>query len=145
MSDCDPVGHSLPGPLSMGFPRQEYWSGLPCPPPGDLPTQGRNLHLLCLLHWQVDSLLLAPPGKPFQITSISKSLISPPGFSHFWQVSCYTQSKVRPCGPPDNSRWFSRLFAIVCILSLSLSGHMITSHFSTSFDIGSKYSTCFIQ
>ena len=24
-------------PLSMGFPRQEYWSGLPCPPPGDLP------------------------------------------------------------------------------------------------------------
>ena len=24
-------------PLSMGFPRQEYWSGLPYPPPGDLP------------------------------------------------------------------------------------------------------------
>ena len=24
-------------PLSMGFPRQEYWSGLPSPPPGDLP------------------------------------------------------------------------------------------------------------
>jgi len=39
----------------MGFSRQEYWSGLP----GDLlqeifPTQGLNLHLLCLLHWQVD-------------------------------------------------------------------------------------------
>ena len=27
-------------PLSMGFSRQEYWSGLPCPPPGDLLTQG---------------------------------------------------------------------------------------------------------
>ena len=26
-------------PLSMGFPRQEYWSGLPRPPPGDLPDQ----------------------------------------------------------------------------------------------------------
>ena len=26
--------------LSMGFPRQEYWSGLPCPPPGDLPNLG---------------------------------------------------------------------------------------------------------
>ena len=25
-------------PLSMGFPRQEYWSGLPRPPPGDLPN-----------------------------------------------------------------------------------------------------------
>ena len=27
-------------PLSMEFPRQEYWSGLPCPPPGDLPNPG---------------------------------------------------------------------------------------------------------
>ena len=27
-------------PLSMGFPRQEYWSGFPCPPPGDLPHPG---------------------------------------------------------------------------------------------------------
>ena len=27
-------------PLSLGFSRQEYWSGLPCPPPGDLPNPG---------------------------------------------------------------------------------------------------------
>ena len=27
-------------PLSVGFFRQEYWSGLPCPPPGDLPDPG---------------------------------------------------------------------------------------------------------
>ena len=27
-------------PLSMDFFRQEYWSGLPCPPPGDLPNTG---------------------------------------------------------------------------------------------------------
>ena len=27
-------------PLSMGFSRQEYWSGLPCPSPGDLPNPG---------------------------------------------------------------------------------------------------------
>ena len=27
-------------PLSMGFPRQEYWSGLPCPPPRDLLDPG---------------------------------------------------------------------------------------------------------
>ena len=27
-------------PLSMGCPRQEYWSGLSCPPPGDLPDPG---------------------------------------------------------------------------------------------------------
>ena len=47
--------------LSMEFFRQEYWRGLLCPPPWDLPTRGSNLHLLYLLHWQVDSLPLAPP------------------------------------------------------------------------------------
>ena len=31
---------ALQAPLSMGFSRQEYWSGLPCPPPGDLPNPG---------------------------------------------------------------------------------------------------------
>ena len=31
---------ALQAPLSMGFSRQEYWSGLPCPPPGDLPDLG---------------------------------------------------------------------------------------------------------
>ena len=33
-----------------GFSRQEYWRGLPIPTPGNLPTQGSNLHFLCLLH-----------------------------------------------------------------------------------------------
>ena len=37
-------------PLSMGFPRQEYWSGLPFPSLGDLPNPGLNLRLLHLLH-----------------------------------------------------------------------------------------------
>ena len=36
-SSCDPIDCSLQAPLSMGFSRQEHWSGLPCPPPGDLP------------------------------------------------------------------------------------------------------------
>ena len=31
---------ALQVPLSMGFPRQEYWSGLPFPSPGDLPNPG---------------------------------------------------------------------------------------------------------
>ena len=51
-------------PLSMGFSRQEYWSGLPCPPPGDLPDPGIEHVSLSLLHWQVGSLPPAPPGKP---------------------------------------------------------------------------------
>ena len=52
-------------PLSMGFPRQGQWSGLLCPPQGIFLTQGSNLLFLCLLYWQVGSLPLAPPGKPF--------------------------------------------------------------------------------
>ena len=32
-----PWAVALQAPLSMAFPRQEYWSGLPCPPPGDPP------------------------------------------------------------------------------------------------------------
>ena len=37
---CDPIDYSPPPPLSMGFPRQEYWVGLPLPHPGDLPDPG---------------------------------------------------------------------------------------------------------
>ena len=52
-------------PLSMGFSRQEYWSKLRALLQGIFPTQGSNLHLLHLLHWQVGSLSLAPSGKPY--------------------------------------------------------------------------------
>ena len=57
-------------PLSMEFSRQEYWNGLPCSPPGDLSNPGIQSILLCLLHWQVDSLPLSylksspPPPRP---------------------------------------------------------------------------------
>ena len=37
---CDPIDCSLPAPLSMEFLRQEYWSGLPFPSPGDHPAPG---------------------------------------------------------------------------------------------------------
>ena len=54
-----PWTEALQSPLSMGFPRQEHWSGLTFPSPGDLPTQGLNLHPL---HWQVDFLPLSHHG-----------------------------------------------------------------------------------
>ena len=59
-------------PLSMGFSRQKYWSGLPCPPPGALQTQGSNHHLLCLLHWQAGSLTLAPPEKHLYVLVVAQ-------------------------------------------------------------------------
>ena len=37
---CDPMDCSLPGSPSIGFSRQEYWSGLPFPSPEDLPDPG---------------------------------------------------------------------------------------------------------
>ena len=46
------VAHQAP--LFMGFSRQEYWSGLPCPPPGDLPDPGIELnisHITCIGRW----------------------------------------------------------------------------------------------
>ena len=50
--------------LSMGFPRQECWSGLPIPPPGDLPDPGLKPHILRLLHWQAGSSALHHLGSP---------------------------------------------------------------------------------
>ena len=52
-------------PLSMGFSRWEYWSGLPRPPPGDLPDPGiESVSVTSNLNWQAGYLPLVPPGKP---------------------------------------------------------------------------------
>ena len=48
-------------PPSMGFSRQEYWSGLPFPSPGDLPNPGIEPGSPAL---QADALPSEPPGKP---------------------------------------------------------------------------------
>ena len=57
-------------PLSMGYSRQEYWSGLPCPPPRDLLNPGIELRSPAL---QADSLPSEPPGKPQEILIITYS------------------------------------------------------------------------
>ena len=72
-------------PLSMEFSRQGYWSGLPCPPPGDLPQPGTEPQLFHLSRWQAGSLPLAPsPGKlqgkvcgPSNAASFREGLTSP--------------------------------------------------------------------
>ena len=52
---------ALQAPQSMEFSRQEYWSGLPVPSPGDLPNPGMEPGSAEL---QVDSLSFEPPGEP---------------------------------------------------------------------------------
>ena len=49
----------------MGFSRQEYWSGLPFPSPGNLPNPGIEPGSPAL---QADSLPAEPPGKPMILT-----------------------------------------------------------------------------
>ena len=56
-----PVAHQVP--LFMGSSRQEYWNGLLFPSPEDLPDPGIKPRLLCLLHWQADSLPLLHLGR----------------------------------------------------------------------------------
>ena len=56
-----PVAHQAP--LSMGFPRPKYQSGLPFPSPGDLPNPGIQPGFSAL---QANSLPIEPPGEPNQ-------------------------------------------------------------------------------
>ena len=54
-------------PLSTGFFRQDYWSGLPFLPPEDLPNPGLNSCVLHLLHWWECSLPLSHVGSPMYV------------------------------------------------------------------------------
>ena len=67
LTPCDTMDCSPWALLSMGFSRQEYWSGLPCPPPGDFPNPGIEPGSPAL---QAHSLLTKPPGKPRRLESL---------------------------------------------------------------------------
>ena len=58
---CHPIDCSMPGSSMWGFSRQEYWRGLPCPLPRDLPNPGIKPRSPTL---QAYSLLSESPGKP---------------------------------------------------------------------------------
>jgi len=59
-------------PLSMGFSRQEHWSGLPFPSPGDLPDPRSEPGSPAL---EGDSLLTKPSGKPAKFININQILV----------------------------------------------------------------------
>ena len=70
-------------PLSMGFFRQEYWSGLPCPPPGDLPDSGIKPASPTL----VDGFFTTTPlGRPFL-------MIFAINFHHIWETKYWGKSE----------------------------------------------------
>ena len=93
----------------MGFPRQEYWGGLPFPSPGDLPDTGINPRSPAL---QADALTSEPPGKP-HIHWMSCQKILPIIILLYY---CYlpismvlVQSHSFKHAFPCNSCWFSHI------------------------------------
>ena len=58
---CNPMDYSPPGSSVQGFPRQEHWSGLPFPSPGDLPNPGMEPMPPVLAGGFFTT---EPPGKP---------------------------------------------------------------------------------
>ena len=74
-------------PLSMGFFRWETGVGCHSPLQKIFLTQGWNLRLLCLLHWQAGSLPLMPPGKPSSLIFPCKRTLS---WKHFCRLSSHS-------------------------------------------------------
>ena len=72
------VAHQAPP--SMGFSRQEYWSGLPFPSPGDLPNPGIEPRSPAL---QADTLNSEPPGKSLELKRVEGKGFHPP-LQPFW-------------------------------------------------------------
>ena len=72
-------------PLSMGFFRQEHWSGLPRSPSGDLPTQGLNPCLLCLLIGELFTISVPWEAPDHQCVAHWGLL----GQSLWWQTPCW--------------------------------------------------------
>ena len=76
--------------LSMGFSRQEYWSGLPFPSPGDLPDPGMESESPAL---QVDSLPSEPLGKPKNTGGVAYPFSRVSSWPRNWtRVSCIADS-----------------------------------------------------
>jgi len=137
MLSCSVVSDSLltvarQAPLSMGFSRQEYWSGFPFPSPGDLPNSGIERRCPTL---QVDSLTSEPPGKPKNTGSLSLLqgifLIqeSNQGLLHCRRILYQRSYKENPMNIQD---WFPLgLTGLISLLSKGLSPlHNFLSTFS---------------
>ena len=93
-------------PLSMGFSRQEYWNGLPFPPPGNLPNPGIESTSPTL----VDGFFTTePPGKPRIAQKRGRYRFIGIKFLHHTGICCLvgqlcpTLSNPMDCSPPGSS------------------------------------------
>ena len=81
---CDPMDHSPPASLSMGFSRQEHWSGLPCPPPRDLSSSEIKPVSPVTPTLQVDSSLLSHQQALLKAIYILKLIVATMYLSLSW-------------------------------------------------------------
>ena len=82
---CNLMNCSRRTPLSMGFSRQECWSGLPFPSLGDLPTQGSKL---CFPHCRQILYLMSHQGSPIYCDSRNKFLMTKLAIFKLFFLSC---------------------------------------------------------
>ena len=71
-------------PLSMGFSRQEYWSGLPFPSPEDLPDPGIESGSPVL---QADSLPFELQGRPLESDWVGSNFVSNSGYMNLGKIT----------------------------------------------------------
>ena len=90
-------------PLSMGFPWQEYRSGLPCPPPGDLPDPGIKPSFDCLQCMRCRFFTAEPPGFTISLERGAKFLLS-------WKQNSSFQSYLILCKETKNWNYFTIMY-----------------------------------
>ena len=114
------MDHSPPG--SMGLSRQESWSGLPCPPPGDLPNPGINPR---------DLTPCALAGKFFTASTTWKALCI---YSYYKILACVV---IHPRARPHS---------VVCIFPSTTPSQLVTAGlFSVSLLLFCEHSECFFK
>ena len=82
---------ALQAPLPLGFSRQEHWSGLPCPSPGDLPSPGIEPRSPAL---RADSLPPEPPRKPCWVMSVTAFILYLSKVLLAWNINLYLASVI---------------------------------------------------
>ena len=99
--------------VSVGFPRREYWSGLPFPTPGDLPDPGVEPAPPASSAQTADSLALAPPGKPGCSWAFRSFIVVPEDpttmgpCSLVWDPPASSTSRSPPQSPRLPSAWLT--------------------------------------
>ena len=114
---CDPMDCSLPGFSVLEFSRQEYWIGLPFPPPGDLPWPGFRPVSPASPLLQADSSPLRPQGSLSPVYAQSSGLCSH-GAS---RVCCFSRTHSScSCSTLATSQTAARQASLSFTVSLSL-------------------------